>query len=113
MSLASFRLSTTQRETLTLLADLIVPRYGPMPSASEVNVPGEGIDSVLALRPDLVAPLVRLIAACPDPLDEPALHVLAATDPGRMHMAIQAIAGAYYMHPRVRELIGYGVPDPR
>ena len=113
MSPDSSSMSTTQRETLTRLADLIVPRYGRMPSASDLDVPGKQIDGVLALRPDLRAPLVRLIAACPDPLDEPALYALAAADPERMRMAIQAIAGAYYMHPRVRELIGYDVPDPR
>jgi hypothetical protein len=95
------------RQRLALLSDLIAPRHGRMPAASEVDVAGSGMDAVLDARPDLLVPLTTALAQCPDAVAADHLERLAQADPAALAVLLQVVAGAYYMHPRVRGLIGY------
>ena len=62
MSQAS-RLSQEERATFAGLADLLIPRHGRMPAATEVGAHAELLDQVLGHRPDIVDDLLRGLAA--------------------------------------------------
>src|SRR4051794_21690712 len=51
-----------ERATFAALADVLVPAAEGMPAASAVDIAGTGLDRVLRARPDLEAPLARILA---------------------------------------------------
>jgi hypothetical protein len=83
------------RERLAELADQLIPAEGGMPSASQAGAVGEGLDAVLAARPDFRAPLEALAASS------------GAIDPAASSELTAAVVAAYYMNPEVCERIGY------
>lgn len=94
-----------ERLVLARLADELVPAAGGMPAASEVGLAGRWIDRALKARPDLLPLLQRALARVRDgDVDAPAL---AVGDPEAFRAALLLVTGAYYMHPKVRKLIGY------
>jgi hypothetical protein len=99
-------MSAVDRDLLGALADVLVPAAAGMPSATEAGVHREGLDRVLAARPDLEPVLVRVLAAAAgDPGD--VLRRLQATDEAGFAALTLAVTGAYYTDPAVRRLIGY------
>lgn len=100
-------LDDEQRATLAALADELVPAALGMPAASEVDVQGEWVDRVLRARPDLGPNLLRTLdgARGQDPAD--VVHRLNEEDADGMATLGTVVTGAYYLHPRVRELLGY------
>ncbi|MEO8229146.1 MAG: hypothetical protein ABI628_05210 [Chloroflexota bacterium] len=96
-----------ERRTLAGLADVLIPAGAGMPSASEAGVSAEWLDTVLAARADLAEPLARILQAATgsDPVAE--VQRLQATDPVAFGILATVVPGAYYMNPRIRELIGY------
>jgi choline dehydrogenase-like flavoprotein len=90
------------RIALAALADELIPAAEGMPAASAVGVHEHLLDRVLAARPDLRAGLTAALAALrADPGDAAARAKVA-----------YVVAGAYYLSPRVRELLQYGTADP-
>ena len=77
-----------QRAAFARLADELLPATGDLPAPSSLGISERWLDRAAATRPDLADDLAR------------ALALLAP--------------GAYYLHPRVRRLIGYPgqKPDP-
>ena len=51
-----------ERAILASLADVLIPAGDGFPSASEAGVAGEGLDQVLAFRPDLATALKSILA---------------------------------------------------
>ncbi len=98
---------TESRATLAALADVLVPEAEGMPAASQVDVQGKWVDRVLRVRPDLAAELARVLGAARgrDPVAEVAR--LQQEDAEGFSVLALAVTGAYYLHPRVRKLIGY------
>lgn len=98
---------TENRATLAALADVLVPEAEGMPAASQVDVHGKWVDRVLRVRPDLAAELARVLGAARgrDPVAEVAR--LQQEDTEGFAVLALAVTGAYYLHPRVRKLIGY------
>jgi hypothetical protein len=100
-------LTADQRERFASLADVLIPAAQGMPSATQAEVPTKWLDDALGYRPDLVPGLHEALQAASDlPADE-AIEVL-----NRDHIpAFEALgtltAGAYFLSPEVRELIGY------
>ena len=99
-------MSGVDRERLGALADVLVPAAEGMPSATAAGVHREGLDRVLAARPDLEPVLVRVLA---DADGEPGdvLRRLQASDEDGFAALTLAVTGAYYTDPEVRRLIGY------
>lgn len=95
------------RRTLAGLADVLIPAGAGMPSASEAGVEGEWLDAVLAARDDLAEPLARILSAAAgtDPVAE--VERLQESDPVAFGVLATVVPGAYYMNPRIRELVGY------
>ncbi len=87
--------SEQARARLAALADALIPAGDGMPSASEAGVAGEWLDAVLAVRPDLEAPLAAVT------------RVDREREPEGFAALTAAVTAAYYMNPQVRERIGY------
>lgn len=105
-------LDDRRRQTLAALADELVPAALGMPAASEVDVHLEGINHVLAARPDLGPPLARLLEDLAGQEPAAALARLNEEDPEAIGVLGTAVTGAYYIDPRVRALLGYhGQPN--
>ena len=95
------------RATFRALADVLIPAAEGMPAASEVGVHESVLDRILALRPDLSERLLRGLRAAAGQAPQETARRLNAEDPDALSAIGLAAAAAYYMQPRVRELIGY------
>ena len=100
------KLTGAERGRFAAVADVLVPGADGMPAASAVGISADLLDRVLAARPDLLAPLQRALA---EPIGDPAAHLgrLAQSDRRAAHAVELAVVGGYYLHPEVRERIGY------
>jgi choline dehydrogenase-like flavoprotein len=99
-------LGEVERQRLADLADCLLPGDDRMPSARDVGVAGALLDEVLASRPDLARPLVKVLSV---PVGDPVqrLAELATSHP-RLHAALlTAVAGGYYLSDVVRDALGY------
>jgi len=104
---------TLDRATLAALADVLIPAADRMPAASEAGAAGEWLDEVLRVRGDLEAPLQGLLerARGVDPAAE--VERLEREEPEALEALATAVAGAYFLNPEVRRLIGYPGQEPR
>jgi len=104
---------TLDRTTLAALADVLIPAADRMPAASEAGAAGEWLDEVLRVRGDLEAPLQGLLerARGVDPAAE--VERLEREEPEALEALATAVAGAYFLNPEVRRLIGYPGQEPR
>jgi hypothetical protein len=99
--------SGIDRQTLSALADELIPAADGMPSASQAGAAGRLLDEVLAVRGDLEEPLAELTAAArgADPAAE--VDRLRSEDPPLFEALTTAVAGGYFLSPDVRERLGY------
>lgn len=107
-------LSADERHIFAALADELIPHAEGMPSASEADVPTLWAEEALRHRPDLVAPVREAIARAGGAEPRDALETLNRQH-GVLFDALGTItAGAYFMNPQVRALVGYPgqVPTP-
>ena len=97
--------TTRERRLLARVADVLIPAGEGMPSASEAGVATELLDALLAVRPDLAPALHTALASLP----EGDLSPSAVRECGRATFATLTlvVAGAYYLSPRVRDLLGW------
>ena len=100
-------MTSEQRAVLAALADALLPAADGMPAASEVDVPGKWMDRALRARPDLEPELLRVLDGGSEPDPETRLAQLRGDDPAALETLVLLVTGAYYMHPKVRKLIGY------
>ena len=106
-------LTETDRATFAAIADYLIPNGEGMPSASQVGVPADLLDKVLAVRVDLVEPLLRGVRTVADLDGEAGANKLNDTDGEAFHAISLAASGGYYMSPLVRQLIGYPGQESR
>lgn len=109
---AATRLPGELRTWLADVADLLIPRGGGMPAASEVGVAAEQLDLVLQARPDLTRHLLRGWASTIDSPGRAALDALQVLDAAAYDAVRMVVAGGYYTHPEVRGLLGYTGQQP-
>lgn len=109
---ADTTLDGDMRETFKALADVLLPADGPMPAASAADADGRWLDRVLAVRPDLLPVLTRVLsgAAGRDPGAE--VRRLKLEDPPGFLALASACAGSYYLNPGIRRLIAYPGQQP-
>jgi hypothetical protein len=100
-------LSVSEREALADLSDALLPAEGVMPSATQASVHTVGIDSVLAVRPDLVMPLRALLAEYLHYAPHVYLAALSQSRPREWMALLTCVLGAYYIRPEVRMALGY------
>jgi hypothetical protein len=102
-----------ERALFAALADVLIPASSEMPSASQAGVADAWLDAVLVARPDLVGGLKELLARSHHRGGAEVVADLRANDPAAFDVLTQTTAGAYFMNPRVQQLIGYAGQDPR
>lgn len=98
-------LDGAQRARLAELADTLMPAGDGLPAPSAVGIHGEWIDRALDSVP-MMAPALRAVLDTPG---EPAtlLEQLQQREPGSFMAFAFLVSGAYLMHPRVRQALGY------
>lgn len=100
-------LTDEHRRALDKVADVLIPAFETMPSASSVGVSGALLDKAIDARPDLLPALVRGLTAIDAMSGEQGAHTLFNEDRPAFDAIATLASGAYYMDERVRELIGY------
>ncbi len=105
------RLSDKDRETFAGIADLLIPRYGRMPSATEIGIHKDIIDQVLGFRPDIGEKFRRGLEKCRGKDPSEAANRLSREDADAFDAISLATSAGYYMNETVRELIGYPGQD--
>ncbi|CAB3745617.1 hypothetical protein LMG24238_07744 [Paraburkholderia sediminicola] len=96
------------RSTFAGIADVLIPEAEGMPAASAVGVQEQAyLDRILGLRPDLAEAFFRGIASAQGKDPRQAAEALHNEDAAAFGAIGLMAASAYYMAPRVRELIGY------
>ena len=101
-------MTAEDRAAFARLADELLPATGDLPAPSSLGVEAKWLDRALATRPDLEADLARALAS------GSTARELHDADPAAFFALGLMATGAYYLHPRVRRLIGYPgqKPDP-
>lgn len=100
-------LSQEERHLYALLADLLIPHAEGMPAASAVDVPTRWIDEALKFRPDLAAPLKRALRLARVHQAADVLARINGHDPEAFEALGTLTAGAYFLNPQTRTLVGY------
>ncbi len=101
------RLTAELRGVFKKLADVLIPAHGKMPAASAVGVHEGLLDDVLKHRPDIRDDLLRALTAAQGREPPAVANNLLRQDAAAFNALGLAVSGAYYMSPRVRELLGY------
>ncbi len=104
--------SLTEAEHVALLriADTLIPEFGPNPKASDANEFGAYLQLALAARADVFDAVLKAVNELADVGDHEmhdALKNMWATDKFTFDPLSSIIAGAYFMTPQVKDLIGY------
>jgi hypothetical protein len=93
-------LGPAERARLAVIGDRMIPPVDDLPGAGTLVVQADLLDRVLNVRPDLIAPLLRV-------LGDDAGAARLGEDPEAWMAVVTAVAGGYHLHPKVRERIGY------
>ena len=102
-----------ERQRLAALADVLIPAGDVHLSASEADVAGTGLDQVLSTCPELATGLRETLVKAGNGDAEIAVANLRANDPAAFGVLAEFAAAAYFLHPAVREAIGYAGQTPR
>ena len=102
-----------ERSLLAGLADILIPSGDGLPPASDAGVAGEGLDQVLAFRPDLGAGLKKLLGQAANRNSEEFVAQLRSSDPAGYGLLTELVPAAYFLNPQVREKLGYHGQGPR
>lgn len=100
-------LGPDRRAFIAPLAEAMIPRSQGMPGASDIALVNAPLDRVLKHRPDLATSLDTLPDAADDESAEAYLARLEERTPNAYQALLQAVLGAYYMHPEVKRCLGY------
>jgi hypothetical protein len=103
---------TEIRSTFLAIADVLIPEANGMPSASGADV-GAMLERIMALRPDLNDDFQRGMRTVAGKAPVTAARALNIEDPKALAAIGLVAAAAYYMNPRVRDLIGYPGQEKR
>ena len=94
-----------ERRRLDRIGDVLIPGGDGMPSAGEAGLGGSLLDALLSARPDLARPLHSALADTAEAdLSLPALQACERVAFATLSLVV---AGAYYLSPRVRDLLGW------
>lgn len=104
---------TSERELLGRLADVLIPAGEGLPCASQAGVSEEGLDQILAVRPDLVEPLKKLLAAASGCSATVFVDALQKSDPAAFGVLAEIVPGAYFLNKGVRAHLKYNGQSPK
>nr|WP_296773485.1 hypothetical protein [Rhodococcus sp. (in: high G+C Gram-positive bacteria)] len=95
------------RGRIGALADVIVPASGNMKSATEAGVHTRYIDRALIARPDMIAPLLNVLAVTADLAGEDLERTLETIDDSILEPIVEFIIASYFMWPMARRAVNY------
>ncbi|HVJ41898.1 MAG TPA: hypothetical protein VM639_10380 [Dongiaceae bacterium] len=101
------QLTPELRQLFGEIADLLIPAYKNMPSATSVGAHQKLLDDVLDFRPDIGEAFYRGLGAIKSGLISEDLNALYRADAEAFGAISLAASGAYYMAPEVRTALGY------
>lgn len=96
-----------ERAILASLADVLIPAGDGFPCASEAGVAREGLDQVLAFRPDLGAALRNILAFARARNPHDTIGELKKTEPALFAALAEFVPGAYFLNEQVRTRLNY------
>jgi len=99
--------SDEHRQIFAGIADVLIPEAEGMPSATQVDVHKDVLDRVVELRADLRPAFFRGLNAAKGKDPQAAAEALNKSDPEALGAIGLLASAAYYMQPKVRQLIGY------
>lgn len=102
----------TDEESVVLLrvADCLIPAAGPNPKASDAEGYSANLQLALAARSDVFDAVLEAVRSLADVADgdlRAALKTMWAEDKLTFDPLSSIVAGAYFMTPQVKQLIGY------
>ena len=105
-------LSESERDVYAGIADILIPDAEGMPSASQAEVHTRWVDEALRHRPDLGERFrgALSVAAGHPPAD--AVELLNSDHIPAFEALGTLTAGAYFLNPRIRDLLGYPGQTP-
>ena len=106
-------LTPQERDTLTGIADYLIPEAEGMPSASQVDLASDLAERVFSVRHDLVAPVKAALGKVPGMAGEAAAKRLAKIDPAGFHSVTTVASAGYFMSPVARAALGYPGQESR
>ena len=105
--------TSNERQLFAALADLLIPSGNEFPSASEAGAADEGLDQLVAVRPDLLDSLKSLLLRAKDRLPIEFLQELQTNDPAAFGVLAESVPGAYFLNPEVRAKLKYNGQSAR
>ena len=93
------------RERVAELADVLMPAGLDLPAPSEIDIQGHWLDLAVAAAPRMARSILAATDGTAKPED--AIAKLEAEQPEVFTEFAFFISGAYFMHPRVRQALGY------
>ena len=99
--------TSDERQLFAALADLLIPAGDEFPAASEAGAAGEGLDQLLAVRPDLLDLLKSLLLRAQGRSPAEFLQEIQTNDPAAFGVLAEAVPGAYFLNPDVRAKLKY------
>lgn len=103
-------LTDAEQATLLRIADTLIPESGPNPKASDAQEFLPYLQLALAARADVFDAVLKAVGELADVPDDglhEALKAMWANDKFTFDPLSSILAGAYFMTPQVKELIGY------
>ena len=103
-------LADNELTTLLRIADQLIPAFGPNPKASDAQDYAAYLQLALAARADVFDMVMSAVAALADVPNADlwaALQQMWSNDKFTFDPLSSIIAGAYFMTPQVKSLIGY------
>src|SRR5262245_57152715 len=91
-----------ERALLGRLADVLIPGGEGMPSASEAGVAAEGLDAVVAARPDLIDCLKSVLKAAAGRSPAEFVGDIQRNDADKFCVLAEFVPAAYFLNQRVR-----------
>jgi hypothetical protein len=107
------RFDASERNLFAQLADEFVPAGEGFLSASQAGVAQDGLDQVLAVRPELAAPLKEILQSGRGKNHREWKMELQTKDPAGFGVVAEVVAAAYFLHASVREKLAYAGQTPR
>ena len=104
---SSRQLTPELRQLFGEIADLLIPAYKNMPSATSVGVHQKLLDDVIGFRPDITEAFFRGLGAIKSGAISENINALYRADADAFGAISLAASGAYYMSPEVRAALGY------
>lgn len=100
-------LTSHQREIFRQVSGLFLPGWQDMPDAAHLEIEMTQLDQALQTRPKALDHFVQILDGLMPPVDANQITSLQEASPQGFHLLKTFVCGAYYLHPAVKDALGY------